>query len=66
VTEARAHALIHISAIVVTTIGVLGLAALGVRGVGLSLGALIPLAVAASASARVVMHYGDDAGSRKR
>jgi hypothetical protein len=59
-TEGRAHLLINLAGIVATTIGVLGLAALGVSGVGLSLGALIPLFVTASASAWVVMHYDDE------
>jgi hypothetical protein len=36
----------------------LGLAALGIRGPVLMLGALIPLAFAADAISKMVMHYG--------
>jgi hypothetical protein len=64
-TEGKAHALITIGCIFFTVVGVVGLAALGFRGSALSLGALIPLAVGASATSRVVMHYGES-GRRKR
>ena len=55
--ERRAYALIVGTAMVVTAVAVLGLHALGARGEALSLGGLIPLLVAAPASARVVVHY---------
>jgi hypothetical protein len=58
-TEGRAFALILIGSLFFTGVGVLGLAALGVRGPGLSLGALIPLIVSANAVSRMVMHYGE-------
>jgi hypothetical protein len=63
--EGRAFALILVAGSLLTVVGVLGLAALGVRGVGLSLGALIPLALGANAISRVVMHYGES-GKRDR
>jgi hypothetical protein len=63
--ENRAFALILICALFFTTVGVLGLAALGARGPILTLGALIPLAVSADAVSRVVMHYGES-GRRRR
>jgi hypothetical protein len=65
-TKTRAIWLIFIGALVFETVGILGLAALGVRGIGLSLGALIPLALAADGVARVVMHYGVDADEQRK
>ena len=58
-TERRAFALVMIGCLFFIGVGVLGLAALGIRGPVLSLGALIPLAVGADAVSRVVMHYGE-------
>ncbi len=57
--EGRAFALISIGSLFFTGVGVLGLAALGVRGPGLTLGALVPLIVSADVVSRVVMHYGE-------
>jgi len=65
-TERKAYALIVATAMAVTTVAVLGLHALGARGEALSLGALIPLFVAAPASARVVMHYSAEKRRRGR
>lgn len=42
-----------------------GLVVLGVRGPVLSLGAIVPLAVAADGIGKVVMHYGET-GKRRR
>jgi hypothetical protein len=64
-TEARALVLIVLGAMLLTTVAVLSMAALGVSGVALSLGAIIPLAFAADGVARVVMHYGES-GRRQR
>ncbi len=60
----KALTLVFIGATVFETVCILGLLAVGVRGIGLSLGAIVPLALAADGVARIVMHY-DDAGDRK-
>jgi hypothetical protein len=65
-TKTKALVLIFVGAIALETVAILGLAALGVRGIGLSLGAIVPLALAADGVSRVVMHYGDDADGRRR
>lgn len=57
--------MIVLGAMLLTTVAVLSMAALGVSGVALSLGAIIPLALAADGVARVVMHYGES-GRRQR
>lgn len=57
-TEARALVLIGFGAVLLTTVAVLSMAAVGVTGVALSLGAIVPLALAADCVGRVVMHYG--------
>ncbi len=64
-TETTALWLIIVGAVLLTAVGVLSLAALGVTGIGLSLGALVPLALAADGVARVVMHYGGSGGRRR-
>lgn len=64
-TEARAFILIGISGVLLTTVAVLSMLALGVRGVGLSLGVIVPLAIGADCIGRVVVHYGEN-GRRKR
>jgi hypothetical protein len=63
--EVRAVILIFVGAILLTAVAVLSMAALGVRGVVLSLGAIGPAALAADGVARVVMHYGES-GRRQR
>ena len=65
-TERKAYALIVGTAMAVTVIAVLGMQALGARGETLTLGVLIPLFIAAPASARVVMHFGDERRRGKR
>ncbi|HEX3734241.1 MAG TPA: hypothetical protein VHU86_03710 [Solirubrobacterales bacterium] len=57
-TEAKALVLIISGSALLTTVAVLSMAALGVTGVALSLGAIVPLALAADGIGRVVMHYG--------
>lgn len=58
-TEVRAIWLIFLGALSSTAVAVLSLAALGVTGAVLGLGALVPLALAADGAARVIMHYGE-------
>ncbi len=57
-TENKAFVLILIGMVVFATTAFFGLMALGVRGIGLSFAFLVPLAIAADLSSRVVMHYG--------
>lgn len=57
-TEARAVTLIAFGMVLLMTASILGMAALGMRGVVLSLGAILPAALAADGVGRVVMHYG--------
>jgi hypothetical protein len=64
-TEEKAFALILAACLVAVAVAVLGLVALGVRGPALSLGAIVPLALAADGIGRVVMHYGES-GRRRR
>jgi hypothetical protein len=58
-TEGKAFALILATCMVLACIAILGLAALGVEGSGLSLGAIVPLILAGYAIGRMVMHYGE-------
>jgi len=58
-TEVRAILLIFLGAVLFTTVAVLSMAALGVGGAVLGLGALVPLAIAADGVARVVLYYGE-------
>ena len=64
-TEARALVLIGIGAIVFTSVAVTSMAACGITGPLLSLGAIVPLALGADGVGRVVMHYGAS-GKRRR
>jgi hypothetical protein len=64
VTESKAFALILISCLIVVALAIPGLASLGVDGPALSLGAIVPLALAANAISRTVMHFGDSAHRR--
>jgi hypothetical protein len=58
-TERRAHLLLLAGGLVLTTVGVLGLDALGVRGMALSLGFLVPMALVGLGVGWVVVHYED-------
>jgi hypothetical protein len=64
-TEGRAFALILVACLVAIGVLLPGLVALGVRGPALSLGAIVPLALAADGIGRVVMHFGET-GKRRR
>ena len=64
-TEGRAFALIVAACLVAVAIALPGLVALGIRGPALSLGAIVPLALAADGIGKVVMHYGET-GKRRR
>jgi hypothetical protein len=64
VTKTKALLLIFLGSLLSTAVAILSLAALGVRGVGLSLGAIVPLALAADGVARVVMYYGESGRRR--
>jgi hypothetical protein len=65
-TEGRAQLLVYLAGALATVVGILGLSALGVRGIGITFGGLVPLLVTASASARVVMRYGDEADRHRK
>jgi len=65
-TEFRAQILIVVVAQIVVGVAVLGLAALGANSSAIALGVIIPTIVSAYLSARVVMHYGDEADDRRR
>jgi uncharacterized protein involved in response to NO len=56
-TRTRALVLVFLGAMLTTTVAMLSLAALGVRGEVLSLSAIIPCSLAAMAVARIVMHF---------
>jgi len=58
--------LINAVAMVVVSVAILGLAALGANSSAIALGVIIPAIVAARLSAKVVMHYSDNGGDRKR
>jgi hypothetical protein len=58
-TEGRAFVLILICCVALVVVAIPGLAALGVSGPALSLGAIVPMAIAANAISRVVMHFGE-------
>jgi hypothetical protein len=64
-TEARAFALILVGCLLLVAVAVTGLVALGLSGPAVSLGAIVPLALAANAISRMVMHYGES-GRRER
>jgi hypothetical protein len=57
VTEKRAHLLLLAAGLVLTTVGVLGLSALGVQGMVLSLGFLVPMALVGLGIGWVVVHF---------
>lgn len=65
-TEKTALILVFVGAMLATIGAILAMLALGVRGVGLSLGAIVPLALAADAVARVVMHFGHEEDERRK
>jgi hypothetical protein len=58
-TEAKALVLLCIATMLLTTVAILGMAALGVTGVALSLGAIVPAALAGNGVGRIVVHYGE-------
>lgn len=64
-TEVKALWLLFLGVLVLAVVAILSLAAVGVRGVGLSLGAIVPLALGADGIARIVMHYGDSGRHRR-
>lgn len=64
-TEGRAFALILVACLVAIAVAIPGLVVLGVRGPALSLGAIVPLAVAADGIGKIVMRYGET-GKRRR
>jgi len=57
--------LVCLGGVLLEVVGILGLAALGVGGVVLSLGAIIPAVVTANGVSWVVMHY-DEPGRSPR
>lgn len=65
-TERRAIALIAAGGLVLEGSSLTGMYFLGIPGTGLSLGALIPVALSSYAASRVVVHYGEEAERRKR
>lgn len=68
-TEAKALVLLGVGTVLLITVAVLSMAALGVRGVVLSLGFLLPAALAGDCVGRIVVHYGrarrGESGSRR-
>jgi membrane protein implicated in regulation of membrane protease activity len=64
-TEGTAFALIVIACLAAVAIAIPGLVMLGVRGPALSLGAIVPLALAADGIGKLVMRY-DETGKRRR
>jgi uncharacterized membrane protein len=56
--EGRATMLIAVGAMLLTGVGILGLAALGANGSTMFLAMLVPLCLSSYAISRVVMHYG--------
>jgi hypothetical protein len=64
-TEKRAIGLIAAGGVVLETVSLIGLYLLGIPGTGLSLGALIPVALTSYAASRVVVHYGEGTDRHK-
>jgi len=64
-TEGKALILVCVGGLLLGAGCTLGLAALGVAGVGLSLGAIVPMALTVDGVTRVVMHYGESGRSRR-
>jgi hypothetical protein len=64
-TEGTAFASIVIACLAAVAIAIPGLVMLGVRGPALSLGAIVPLALAADGIGKLVMRY-DETGKRRR
>jgi hypothetical protein len=65
-TRTTALIVILLAGLLLEAVAVLGMAALGVRGPLLSLGAIVPLALASFSSSLVVMHYGESGRRRRR
>jgi hypothetical protein len=59
VTERKAYALLLFAMSAGTVVGVEGLYALGVRGVPLSLGFIVPMVLTGFAVGSMVMHFGE-------
>jgi hypothetical protein len=61
-TRTRALVAIVLAGLLVETVSILGMAALGVTGEVLSLGAIVPLVLASYSSSLVIMHFGPYGG----
>jgi hypothetical protein len=57
-TRSKALVAIFSGGLLLETVAILGMAALGVRGELLSLGAFVPLTLMAYSSSRVIRHFG--------
>jgi hypothetical protein len=61
-TRTRALVAIISAGVLLETVSILGMAALGVTGGVLSLGAIVPLVLASYSSSLVIMHFGPYGG----